>query len=815
MVRIDNNSLLLLIFFIFFVLLPSDNNSNSSKPNTLYEKVQLQELHNIYTNELKQLNDTSYKEPLKNVTGFMYTLNDLKINEKDYNESITNTNNETSDIWYGYPLPNKKYDYKYDLYKQENNYLPQKVLDTVFKQTDKNFKGIWSDLKENVSDKNITFVKNITSTTLRGFFNQYDSFDNEFIHMPIPNYYKIQQNESSPIPQFGSFFINDTLIRSLNNSVHLDLSSNDKLKIDITDHIYYPTLNDETRENSLSFYSATISVASSHLIPTVSDLLLCYDHNNGRLFGITNSAKFHGLFAIPSLISADKEHYDTYKQNVMSLVQDQYLKDNFTLDNIFIMGERAQNPEFIFYAQVAPLEDDLNEPKDSDFTSLYDQPRFLEIESLMLYSVDTARSYYNLKPSFNGILGSFMPLKIKYDSMLYITLPFVIFMVGFFWQIQKLNSPSELNKISNWTLKTLSYSDSLTGVVFLIMGITLSGHTNGQFSWFVVNAALFLIMGMFFELRVSVLILHSQFLERSFSIQTLFQRFNTSNNNTENSDENNENGEETNTTNAAAAPVANTTGGEDAAFILPRLQGQLFFQLFMSTFIVVILYSSAPILRHLVVNIIQFIQTSMFWAQIFRFVLIDYTAGTSSLSSYYVVIVAITRLIPVVYFFNNEDNFFQHSTDRLFLLIFVSNMCLQVILLLAQLRYGGRSILPNFIVERLEATMGDGSEDGKKRYDYHRAITEEELEHMGNKNEFVCPICMDEDNKIHLEIKSSGVDDDEDNANNDTTSNILRDEDEKKYMITPCNHIYHPECLTYWMNNKLVCPVCRNNLPPL
>ena len=35
------------------------------------------------------------------------------------------------------------------------------------------------------------------------------------------------------------------------------------------------------------------------------------------------------------------------------------------------------------------------------------------------------------------------------------------------------------------------------------------------------------------------------------------------------------------------------------------------------------------------------------------------------------------------------------------------------------------------------------------------------------------------------------------------------------YMITPCNHVFHVDCLTRWMNVNMTCPMCRSNLPPI
>ena len=39
--------------------------------------------------------------------------------------------------------------------------------------------------------------------------------------------------------------------------------------------------------------------------------------------------------------------------------------------------------------------------------------------------------------------------------------------------------------------------------------------------------------------------------------------------------------------------------------------------------------------------------------------------------------------------------------------------------------------------------------------------------------------------------------------------------DRLKYMLAPCNHLYHSECLKQWMEVKMECPICRTSLPPL
>lgn len=39
------------------------------------------------------------------------------------------------------------------------------------------------------------------------------------------------------------------------------------------------------------------------------------------------------------------------------------------------------------------------------------------------------------------------------------------------------------------------------------------------------------------------------------------------------------------------------------------------------------------------------------------------------------------------------------------------------------------------------------------------------------------------------------------------------DVDGRDYMIAPCGHIFHRECLQGWMQVKMECPTCRHVLP--
>jgi hypothetical protein len=53
-------------------------------------------------------------------------------------------------------------------------------------------------------------------------------------------------------------------------------------------------------------------------------------------------------------------------------------------------------------------------------------------------------------------------------------------------------------------------------------------------------------------------------------------------------------------------------------------------------------------------------------------------------------------------------------------------------------------------------------------------------------------------------------------VNNEALKDFLDTQiDDKKFMGTPCNHVFHTSCLLVWMSQKMECPVCRGALPPI
>lgn len=127
----------------------------------------------------------------------------------------------------------------------------------------------------------------------------------------------------------------------------------------------------------------------------------------------------------------------------------------------------------------------------------------------------------------------------------------------------------------------------------------------------------------------------------------------------------------------------------------------------------------------------------------------------------FTIFVGINHLHFLIYFFILPGNIAQtHSSSAIYVLIYY---IVQIIIILLQNKYGGAFFLP-------------------KRFHPHNMISYDYIcHHVEPDTE--CSICI---------------------------TNI---DDNDEIMKTPCNHFFHKECLTRWMEENMVCPLCRNSLP--
>lgn len=111
-----------------------------------------------------------------------------------------------------------------------------------------------------------------------------------------------------------------------------------------------------------------------------------------------------------------------------------------------------------------------------------------------------------------------------------------------------------------------------------------------------------------------------------------------------------------------------------------------------------------------------------------------------------------------------------------------------------------------------------GTSEGEMQVDLLGSASEaKERGEDGERRCFDCAICVGEIVVPVVQRASSGVVRDVRKRGwfGIGAGAVGRELERASYMVTPCRHIFHAECLEGWMGMRLVCPVCREALPPL
>eukprot|EP01117_Protostelium_nocturnum_P001839 TRINITY_DN1230_c0_g1_i5.p2 TRINITY_DN1230_c0_g1~~TRINITY_DN1230_c0_g1_i5.p2 ORF type:complete len:593 (+),score=179.91 TRINITY_DN1230_c0_g1_i5:213-1781(+) len=139
--------------------------------------------------------------------------------------------------------------------------------------------------------------------------------------------------------------------------------------------------------------------------------------------------------------------------------------------------------------------------------------------------------------------------------------------------------------------------------------------------------------------------------------------------------------------------------------------------------------------------------------------------SNKALQTKYIIGMALTRFLLPAYLLGCPNNFVRTETKPWLVIITGIWLAIQVTVLLLQDRYGSRFFIPGTMLP--------------EKYNYRRPLT------VVSEEGRECVICM---NTVDVE---------------------------EDYMLTPCDHIFHAECLGRWMDQKLECPTCRRRLPLL
>ncbi|KAF3483195.1 uncharacterized protein GIQ15_02519 [Arthroderma uncinatum] len=233
-------------------------------------------------------------------------------------------------------------------------------------------------------------------------------------------------------------------------------------------------------------------------------------------------------------------------------------------------------------------------------------------------------------------------------------------------------------------------------------------------------------------------------------------------------------------------------------------------------------------LRTIYANTLSFIYLSFWTPQIYRNVIRN---CRKALRWEFVVGQSLLRLFPFLYFYFIPQNVLLIRADGITTLLLTSWVWLQVWSLVSQDILGPRFFIPKswvppaydyhpvlrdasasgsaddleagdtLPISSLRAEQGDTpstSREGDKETDVHQ-----------NRRNFSCAICMQD---INVPVVTSGGDA---RAGSSVTSGATHIFSRRAYMVTPCRHIFHSQCLETWMRLRLQCPICRESIPPI
>ena len=269
--------------------------------------------------------------------------------------------------------------------------------------------------------------------------------------------------------------------------------------------------------------------------------------------------------------------------------------------------------------------------------------------------------------------------------------------------------------------------------------------------------------------------------------------------------------------NAAAQTTPQTTFGS-ARREMSALYSKFYFLLLGILFLSLHATTWPTTPRSIYSNTLAFIYHSSWIPQIHRNVIRN---CRKALRWEFVIGESILRLAPIVYFYTVPDNILFVENDTNAAYVFIGWVWLQFWALVSQEILGPRFFVPNGWAP--------------PAYDYHPILREEDEESGATmpigftqatadpaspttprpgeskekgKKVWDCAICTE---NIEVLVVPAGGSSGESNAAIAATTIFSR----RAYMVTPCRHIFHSQCLEGWMRYRLQCPICRENLPPL
>ncbi|KAG0673108.1 hypothetical protein C6P42_002972 [Pichia californica] len=689
------------------------------------------------------------------------------------------------------------------------------------------------------------------------------------IHMPLPNYMKTlfdfrsrerrNKEEENKYPDYDDN-LQQNQERLIHEGDHESHNEEDFGSLDVDllppdDH--FKKIGNFTEDNGLARLSFTniypnhpiegvdqsdttlvdlnlklsdVSEADEHIL-SLSGL---YYQDNGNILVSTRSAKFAGPYSIPQLTLESGSYFDKAKWTLLSVFNETKI-DNLKFQLIEELVDHSDRCEYIgyFHMESTNLTKDELKQIDYELKNPVGRPHKsvpeLKLSSGLLYSPNCA-IILDLGTA-KGVRSEISDYSLR--KTMIVASVVVLFQIWLLIrQMAQTNTPSTLSRLSFWTISLINMADGTLSVISLLSSMVYD-ELYIQFS---VCSFLAFTCSAIYEMKYGVQIYCTQINERPLDWRTMLQgtpvderaelRDQNLNDNptagTGNNANNNNNNNNTATPAPTTATTATTAATADEQAVGAELYTRHFFAMLVFLFVLINVVTW-PRKQRLVFEYIFITIFNSFWIpQIYRNVL---RGSRTSFTWEFMLGMSALRLIPIIYI-DIFTNSFHHHKDIGFVIFLFFWMSLQLFVLFLQEILGPRFFLSDKYLP--------------KTYNYHPIISKGDVESGFNLDaeEIVsdgssadedsrtlkyvtdCAICMQkveipivDSNQLHSHTEQFGS-----NTPPSTglgfakgTANIIA---RRKYMVTPCNHVFHTDCLENWMMYKLQCPVCRNSLPP-
>lgn len=228
------------------------------------------------------------------------------------------------------------------------------------------------------------------------------------------------------------------------------------------------------------------------------------------------------------------------------------------------------------------------------------------------------------------------------------------------------------------------------------------------------------------------------------------------------------------------------------------------------------------------------------------------TEAKRPMHNYYIYGMSLTRLVAPLYVFGESNNFLKEvypesPTDLYMCELLVLWIGIQTAVLIAQGKYGARFMIPaRFLPPKFDYSRpippsmlppGTTQEATPDLPLQRQGRNSESLQGMQESQSLLSndPVAVDrhttgvttrnrikgsrgrQENSMTTEtvVNDTSVESSAHSLDCVICYNAIDVHNRRGYMLAPCDHIFHRDCLLEWMNVKMECPICRTELPSI